>query len=412
MQVDRYELNDSDGQHYAVGRDLLGNIPGELKIRLTTAEERSIDRPKENKLKIEQQYSGASTSRDSIQDKAASKATVLAFDEVLATDDSGQNFRAHWPRTMSTVDKPATLLVSPVAYIELQQKTDTSRTKVFVEVIKSNVNLSSEKKTRRTIDKTFVSAFSPIGEDKNPQRPFAAMNLRYNGDPVFALLLHIYPNMTSKTVTDSDGKECKQSVPVSGEETMKAILSGERKGANAREVFALDVFRATYAALTNEKNVKIFSEGSNCEYVETVFKGIKSGMIEVNLASGASYNFGPASAQSYLADADKKYLFVFNLERSAGDLSEHVRTVNGYASVVLSMQQFDDGSHFVVQALSNEQYPKTSALNETDLVQANATQMLNKFSAPEVVDLSKGEQLQFLIRPIKGNAKKPSKSWK
>jgi hypothetical protein len=51
LQVSKFEA-DKSGNEYAVGTDLTGQIPGELKIRLTTVEERMTDRPKEKKKKF------------------------------------------------------------------------------------------------------------------------------------------------------------------------------------------------------------------------------------------------------------------------------------------------------------------------------------------------------------------------
>lgn len=395
LQVTGYEIDDS-GHNYAIGTDLLNQIPGTLKIRLTTTEERNIDKPKENKAKIQQQYKLGATGRDTIKDKAQSKATVLAFDDLICTSDDRTHFRAHWPRTLSTVDKPAKIFVSPISHIELQQKTDRSRAKAFVETITSNTNLQSIK-NRRSLDKIFINAFSPNDKDGNPQRPFAVMNLRFNNEPVFALLPRLYPTMTTKNIFDKDNGEIKVAVPDSGEVTMKSILSGERIGSNVRETFALDIFRATYAALTKQDNVKIFSEGKNNEYVKAIFNGVKSGKIEANLSTGISYNFGPASAKTYLADAEKKYLSVFNINKEVGDDvdQKHHRSVNGYAPVVLALQQFDDGSHYVVNALSNEPYPKTTPLNETDLVQSNAHFVIKKINAPKIIDFLESTKLNL-----------------
>lgn len=91
LQVSKFEA-DKSGNEYAVGTDLTGQIPGELKIRLTTVEERMTDRPKENKQKVSAQYSQSKTGRDSIKDKSNAKATVLAFDDLIATDKTGKNF--------------------------------------------------------------------------------------------------------------------------------------------------------------------------------------------------------------------------------------------------------------------------------------------------------------------------------
>lgn len=89
LQVSKFEA-DKSGNEYAVGTDITGQIPGELKIRLTTVEERMTDRPKENKQKVSAQYSQSKTGRDSIKDKSNAKATVLAFDDLIATDKTGK----------------------------------------------------------------------------------------------------------------------------------------------------------------------------------------------------------------------------------------------------------------------------------------------------------------------------------
>ena len=120
--------------------------------------------------------------------------------------------------------------------------------------------------------------------------------------------------------------------------------------------------------------------------MEKIFKGIKDGKIEAHLSSGISYNFGPASAQTYLEDADKKHLSVFNIEKKVGDKDKSFeRTVNGYAPVVVALQQFQDGSHYVVNAVSNIPYPKTKALNEIDLSTSNETKMLENFDTPDLL---------------------------
>jgi hypothetical protein len=384
LQVSKFEA-DKSGNEYAVGTDITGQIPGELKIRLTTVEERMTDRPKENKQKVSAQYSQSKTGRDSIKDKSNAKATVLAFDDLIATDKTGKKFRAHWAKTLSSADKPSKILLAPVAHIELQQQTNETRSKAYIETIVKDVNLS-ELKSKRSLDKAFVDAFSTKDISGNPQRPFAVMNLRHNDQPVLILLPRLYPETSAKKIKDEQGNTKTIQSPLSATTSVKNILSGQRQGQNTRETFALDVFRATYAALSKLDNVKIFSEGKNREYVEKIFKGIKDGKIEARLSSGISYNFGPASAQTYLEDADKKHLSVFNIEKKVGDKDKSFeRTVNGYAPVVVALQQFQDGSHYVVNAVSNIPYPKTKALNEIDLSTSNETKMLENFDTPDLL---------------------------
>lgn len=386
--VKRYEIDD-EGHNFVVGTDLLEKIPGEIKVRLNTVDERAIDKPKENRAKIGQQYGNGITSRDTLADKAKSKASVLVFDELVAINDN-KSYRAHWLTTLSSVDKPAHIMISPIAHIELKQETEKSTAKAFIESIQNNIKLNNLPSIN-DLDKAFISALNPSNKNNCPQRPFAILNLRYNNAPIFALLPRIYPSMRSKTIVDPvTFYEKKVTIPASGEETMKDILSGRRKGNNGREIFALDLLRASYAALANKGICKIFSEGENKKYVERVYKGIQNGKIEISLGSGLSINFGPASAKKYLADSEKKYLSLYNLKREVGDSEDNkfVRNVNGYASIVLALHQFNDGTYYVVNAISEDPYPKTKALNEIDLVQCNNTKLIDSFEEPKILDNS------------------------
>jgi hypothetical protein len=400
LGVKQYELN-NDGHSYVIGKDLLNENSGLLRIRLTNVEERSIDKPKENIAKIGQQYGSGNFGRDTLENKAKSKATILVFDDLVALNNEG-SYRAHWLTTLSSIDKPAHIMISQVAHIELKQETERDSARAFVESIKSNINLNNIK-SKAELDNAFVSALNPKNEYDCPQRPFAVLNLRYNNEPIFALLPRLYPTMLSKDIIDPETRKKKRiSVPASGAETMKDILSGRRRGENGREIFALDLFRVTYAALTNKNISKIFSEGTNKEYVERIYNGIKNRKIEVNLASGLSINIGPASAKKYLSDAEKKHLSAFNLIREVGDSADQkfTRNVNGYAPVVLSMLKFDDGAYYVVNAISKDPYPKTTPLNETDLVQSNASKLYTKFSVPEIIDCSAKQKFEFAQKPI------------
>lgn len=400
LRVQTYELN-NDGHCYAIGQDLLNPSDNLIKIRLTTVEERSIDKPKEKLAKIGLQYGKGNFGRDTLENKAKTKATVLAFDDLIALDKEG-SYRAHWSTTLSSIEKPTHILVSPVAHIELKEETDNEASRAFIESIQSNVNLNNIKSVQE-LNNIFISSLNPKTKDNDPQRPFAILNLRYNNEPIFALLPRIYPTMHSKDIVDpKTGKKKRISIPASGIETMRDILSGKRNGANGRETFALDLFRASYAALSNQGICRIFSEGENKKYVEQVFKGIKNNLIDVSLASGLSINFGPASAKKYLSESKKKYLSAFKLKREVGDDSEqkYTRNVNGYAPVVLSLMQFDDGAYFVVNAISKDPYPKTAPMNESDLIQSNATIFYKKFDEPTIIDHSINQKFEFTNKPL------------
>lgn len=398
LNVKEYQISD-DGNHFVLGEDLLGNYSGLLKIRLTTIDERFQDKPKQKLSKIQQQYSNSTFGRDSLLDKAKSKANIIAFDELEPLNEPN-TYRAHWLRTLSTVDKPSNLSFASVAHIELKQKTEFRRSRAFVEHILKNINLRGIK-SRQELDRVFIQAFSPTNHQNNPQRPFAVMNLRYQNEPVFALLPRVYPSLVEKKILDSNTNQYKiVNVPASGQQTMQEILSGKRQGRNARELFALDIFRITYAALINKENCAVFSEGENKRLVEKVFNGIKNGKIEVNLALGLSTNFGPAAAQSYLDDSEKKYLSLYNLKREVGDnvsQNKYTRLVNGYGPTVLVSQKFEDGSDFLIHALSVDPYPKTLPLNEIKLLNEVEAKILEpKYTNPLIIDLNSNDKLKFI----------------
>lgn len=393
INVKEYQLSD-DGNHFVIGTDLLGIHSGIFKIRLTTSEERAIDRPKQKLAKIKQQYSDKTIGRDTILDKAKDKATVIAFDDLISLNDNN-TYRAHWLSTLSTVYKPCHFISSTIAHIELKQKTEYNRSRAFVEHIENFKNLKSIK-SREEFDRVFIQAFSPDSSSGKPQRPFALLDLRYNDEPVLALLPRLYPSQIVKNIQDSNNNESKEvNVPAPGIKTMHEILSGKRKGKNARETFALDVFRATYAALTSRENCAIYSDGQNRDLIEKIFKGLKNNKIDVNLISGISVNFGPASAQTYLDDAEKKYLSLYNLKREVGDNNKFIRNVNGYAPILMAMREFEDGSNYLTHAMSIDPYPKTLALNEVDLAQAKSQIHKLEFENPEIFDVNARNKITF-----------------
>ena len=102
VAVERYETP-ADGFHFVVGR-LVNDPEVQVRVRLNTVKERMEDRPKDDPEKIKSQYISGENHRDTIADKEKAGIPLLSFDDArkLGTHDGVVEYRAHWPKTMST----------------------------------------------------------------------------------------------------------------------------------------------------------------------------------------------------------------------------------------------------------------------------------------------------------------------
>ena len=382
VQVTNYDLAKTTG--FVSGVNLATGA--EIKVRLNSIEERLSDRPGQKRTAVENSYSTGSFKRESMVQKFQKKASVLQLDDCVALND-GKNteYRAHWPKTIATETQNVTVLHSNAVHLKLfKNNSDAGKDLAFVEVVKPSVKLTAE-----ICQEVLMNAFANVDENENPHRPVVLLDMRHNGTPIFDNVPRLYPSTVADSVyDDSIGGMKEIRVTADAKVSVDDLLSGNRKPADGREATHLDYFRAAIAAVLNEPMPELTSPSATVtDRAQQLYNLIEEGKVEVNIGSASIYNFGPQSAKTYLADADKKHLTAYSVSRKGPN--DSTVNVSGYTEAYVSLGQFEDGTFYARDVVSVEPYPKAKPLNEFNLTALKEPEIKyqNKINNEPVLDM-------------------------
>lgn len=383
LVVDSFQTP-AEGFHYAIGHK--ADAPDEqIKVRLNTVTERSADRPTENVDKIKAQYVTGENTRDSISDKEKSGITLISFDDArrIGSDSGVAEYRAHWPKTMST--NPEAEVLTGLAHIKLREAGEYSgkRTaaQAYVELLKDSIVVNGD-----TINKALMSGLS-IKDDKDRARdPFIIMRVSHEGKVVASP--RIYPSTEAIKVFDQNTGEHKEvGRKVDAHTSIASLLSG-KAGRNEFDDRTLDTARAVISGIKGLDEPKFNSQDESVrDSIRNLYYGAKAGAFEIEVISAEKIDFGADSRKTYLSDKDRPQLAAYTIKEAAAD--NKVKESPGFTKTVVAVHRHPDGEPYAVFASPVQMYPRVEKL--ADLARGAAAvaavTVEAKVIAPEPVEM-------------------------
>ncbi|MDB6010597.1 MAG: hypothetical protein JWL65_2847 [Gammaproteobacteria bacterium] len=366
---ERYETP-PDGFHFVVGR-LVNDPEVQVRVRLNTVKERVEDRPRDDPEKIKSQYVSGENHRDSVADKAKADIPLLSFDDArkVGTHDGVVEYRAHWPKTMST--NPEAEALFGMAHIRLRDASDLgdgvrTNAQAYVELFKETAVAS-----RDNIDAALSRALRIQDEQGRARDPLVILRVRHDGKQVAAP--RIYPGTEKKSVFDQglgDYKEVSRRVDAGT--TLERVMSAA-PGRNDFETRQLDTARALIAGIKGLGEPEFASPDPNIRGdLRNLYYGAEQGALDVEIVAAEKIDFGADSRKTYLADKDRAHLAAYEI-REESEADQQPRRYAGYAETVLAVHRYPDGEPYAVFASPAEMYPRMTKL--ADLPMEVAPQM-------------------------------------
>ena len=361
LNVTHYDLPDN-GAHYAVGHNF-DNPEQQIRVRLTTIDERIKERPKQDPDKIRSMYVSGENTRDTLAAKSKAGITLLALDDAMLISDAGgiSEYRAHWPQTISTSSDAE--IISGMGHIRLREAGENQKSaQAFVELI------DDAKVVDGSNIRNFLTEAVEITDDKNRGRdPFAIVRIEYNGQ-IYGTA-RLYPATGTKSIYDQNlGSNKDVAVKLDGKSTMAAIMSGNVVGAAGGYVDQqADVIRALVAGLEGDENPPVFNDASSQARNANIFYGAKAGQLVIQVLPAQKIEFGSDSRKTYLNDkfVKRRYqLQGYDLPGGGEQDGKHVSVKNGYTPTVVGIQRHPDGTPYAVYASPKETYPVQVPLND------------------------------------------------
>ncbi|MEA9392207.1 hypothetical protein SJI19_16910 [Acerihabitans sp. TG2] len=355
IRVDSY-LMPNDGFHYAIGHSIK-NPAEQVKVRLTTVDERSTDLPKADKEKILKQYRSGENTRDSIADKAKNNIRLISFDDSIkiGTDHGVTEYRAHWGKTIST--DPNAEVIFGSGHIRLRENENGSG-QAYVEMVKGVAVATPE-----NIDQLMHDSLTIKDEQQRARDPFMAVRIIYNEK--VATTVRLYPAVEKTSVFDNDmGRSKEINKPVDADNTIAKLMAGESTVSDFTNQQA-DTVRAIVAGL-KDLDVPVFNTNRATSDLN-IYHGVKQGALRVEIISFEKFDFGPDSRKTYLKDKSfRPQLKSYDINSSA-EGSNEIRQVAGYDQTVVAFMRHPDGEPYVVFASPEEMWPKPKPLKDITL---------------------------------------------
>lgn len=349
MIVDHFETP-KDGFHFAVGRNAV-DPDKEIRVRLTTVDERVADNPKLDRAKVEGMYMTNEKTRETIDDKKRAGITLLAFDDAkkIGVNTEGvSEYRAHWSNTMST--NPQAEVFVGLAHLELSPgNTRDPKSRARVDMLQK-----SSVATPENIDALFASALAIKDDQDRARNPYALIRVFYDGQQTAAV--KIFPTRVEQPVFDqATGKTKSVSMKQDADATLAKLLSGSPSGTgNANLEQKLDVARAVIAGLKNldlpKANVAEFAKST-----QNYYNGAKGGHITVELTEVERIEFGSDSRKTYLSKAEQPQ---FKGYRAVVGEKDAQYSVSAYAETVVATLRHENGERFATFASPTAMFPK------------------------------------------------------
>jgi hypothetical protein len=362
MAVDHYETP-SDGFHFAVGSRL--DTGGEtVRVRLNTVQERAADRPKDNAEKIKSQYVTGENHRDTLAEKDKAGVPYLSFDDAreIGSQDGVTEFRAHWPKTIST-DPKAEILIG-MGHIRLRDAVEgpeARKAQAYVELLRGSAMAS-----RENIDEVLTRSLSIQDEQGRARDPLVIMRVMYEG--VQRDAPRIYPKTEKVPLFDQGTGETKEYFRnLDAPATIGYVMSGEA-GRNDFETLQLDKTRAIVAGLKDlELPLLASTDPDTRDAIANLYHGVKLGKLQIEIIAADKIDFGADSRKTYLADKqkDRGHLAAYDIRLEGND--REIRQYAGYTDTVVAMLRHTDGEPYAVFASPAEMYPTTTKLVDLPL---------------------------------------------
>lgn len=360
LVVSNYETP-ADGFHFAVGHSV--SNPSELvRVRLNTVAERLQDNPKENEDKIKSQYLSGENHRESIGDKAKNGIKLISFDDarLVSNKDGVKEFRAHWPKTMST--NPESEVMQGLAHVRLREAIEVGgkhqKAQAYVEMIRGAATV-----TGADVQAHLLQGLAIADAEGRARDPFVILSAEYNGKVVANA--RVYPATTATKVFDQALGEHKDVMRKTDAETTLASLQSGEKGNNDFQNRQLDTARALIAGLTGADEPVFNSADNVVTDIRNLYYGVKEGAIKVQVVSLEKIDFGAKSRQTYLKDKDRPQLAAYTIKEPAG--AEQVRETSGFIPTVIAFERHADGEPYAVFASPEAMYAKAKKFNDLKL---------------------------------------------
>lgn len=364
MEVLSYETP-SDGFHYAVGKRFGSGVEGEqVRVRLTTVDERAADRPDVNREKIEGQYVSDSNHRDTIADKKKSGIRLISFDEavkVKSAEDGVTEYRAHWPKVIST--DPSAEVMSGMAHIKLVDATEFEgkriKAKAYVELLQNAAVVDGT-----NVDEAMFKALSIRDDVSRARDPFAIVRVFHDGAQ--AASVRIYPDREQKSVFDqSRGQNKDISVKVDAAVTIANLMTG-KPGFSDFDTQGKDMVRAVMAGLKGEEQPTFASEDPVVtNKMLNYYYGAKEGHLQVEVIAAEKIDFGVDSGMTYLKEKGRPHLAAYNIEERAQN--DTVKRTPGFVETVIGVHRHPDGEPYAVFASPVALWPKNTMTKLAEL---------------------------------------------
>lgn len=397
MEVTSYETP-SDGFHYAVGKRFGNGAEGEtIRVRLTTVDERAADLPKVNREKIEAQYVTDANHRDTIADKKKAGIRLISFDDAIkvkAGDDGVTEYRAHWPKVIST--DPSAEVLSGMAHIKLVDASEyqgkRTKAKAYVELLQNAAVVDGS-----NIDEALFKALTIRDDVSRARDPFAIVRVFHDGKQ--AASVRIYPDREQKQVfNQARGQNVDVSVKVDADITIANLITG-KAGFSDFDTQGKDVVRALMAGLKGEDAPPIASEDpAVAQKMLNYYYGAKGGHLQVEVIAAEKIDFGVDSGLTYLKDKTRPHLAAYTIEEPAG--GDSVKRTPGFVETVIGVHRHPDGEPYAVFASPVALWPQNTmtkmaelpvdSLPKMELPQELTSEVVGEVGQPEPV----GEQPQ------------------
>lgn len=374
--VEDYETP-KDGFHYAVGHRV--DAPEQqVRVRLTTVNERAQDRPNDDIDKIRTVYETGENTREQIADKARAGITLLSFDDArrVGEADGVTEYRAHWPKTMATV--PEAEVMGGMAHIRLRpgQKVGNEQkpAQAYVELLKSSTIASPD-----NIDQVLTDALAIKDDQGRARDPIAIVRVLHEGK-VYAQP-RMYPaTVTSQKFDQATGENRSFQSPLEAVESLQSLMSG-RPGRNDFETRQLDTMRALVAGIKGLDYPKVNTPDPEIQDgIRNLYYGAKGGHLQLEVIAGEKIDFGADSRKTYLSERERPHLAAYvvreTLER------EQVKETPGYANTVLAVMRHPDGEPYAVFASPAPMYPKAKKLTELAVEETNRFALAGEVAKP------------------------------
>jgi hypothetical protein len=360
LVVDHYETP-ANGFHFAVGHTV-GHPSDKVRVRLNTVAERKGDNPKENEDAIKSKYQTGENHRESIADKEKAGIKLISFDDarLLSNTDGVKEYRAHWPKTMST--SLTAEVMQGLAHVRLREANEEGgkhqKAQAYVEMVRDAATV-----TGADVQSRLLQGLAIVDAEGRARDPFVILRAEY--DNKVAAVARLYPATTQvKTFDQTEGKEKDVTRKLDAEATLASLLSGEKSKTDFQDR-QHDTARALIAGLTGADEPVFNSAPEVATDLRNLYYGVKEGAIKVDVVGLEKIDFGAKSRQTYLKEKDRPQLAVYNIKESAGD--DKVRESSGFVQTTIAFERHNDGEPYAVFASPDAMYAKAKKFNDLKL---------------------------------------------